>query len=89
MSRASPNPRRSAGPSHGSGPPRRNRNTSSDAESRTAFAGTGYGMTIGAFDLDETLADLRSDEGIDPAMLIVPMPERWLAAFVIVFATQN
>ncbi len=31
-------------------------------------------MTIGAFDLDEFLADLRSDEGLDPAMSIAPMP---------------
>jgi hypothetical protein len=46
-------------------------------------------MTIGAFDLDQTLADLRSDEGVDPVMLLVPMPPLWAEAFVAIFATAN
>ncbi len=46
-------------------------------------------MTLGDFDLDETLADLRSDEGIDPTMIVVPIPAFWSAALRLVFATAN
>jgi hypothetical protein len=46
-------------------------------------------MTIGAFDLDATLADLHSDEGADPVMALAPMSPTWLAALVLVFATPN
>ena len=46
-------------------------------------------MTIGAFDLDQTLADLRSDEGVDPAMVVHPMPRLWAEALALVFAGDN
>lgn len=59
------------------------------AESKASPKGTGYSMTIGAFDLDEFLADLRSDEGVDPAMSIAPMPPWWIEALVTVFASEN
>lgn len=51
--------------------------------------GTAYDMTIGDFDLDETLADLRSDDGVDPVTLVAPMPSWWIEALAAVFATPN
>lgn len=46
-------------------------------------------MMLGDFDLDEMLADLDSDEGADPVMLLAPMPRHWRDALVAVFAAGN
>lgn len=46
-------------------------------------------MTPGDFHLDEMLADLDSDEGADPVMLVAPMPRWWRDALLAVFATAN
>jgi hypothetical protein len=46
-------------------------------------------MMIGGFDLEEFLADLRSDEGADPVMLVAPMPPWWVDMLVAVFAAAN
>lgn len=46
-------------------------------------------MEVGHFDLDDALADLRSDEGQDAAMLIAPMPSWWSSMYVLAFATAN
>jgi hypothetical protein len=46
-------------------------------------------MTLGDFDLDETLADLDSNEGADPVMVLAPMPRWWRNALVAVFAGTN
>jgi hypothetical protein len=46
-------------------------------------------MTLGEFDLYETLADLASDEGADPIMLLAPMPPWWRDALVATFAGPN
>jgi hypothetical protein len=58
-------------------------------ESYATPAGTGYGMTISAFDLDQTLADLHSDEGADPVMLVEVMPPWWADALISAFARAN
>jgi hypothetical protein len=46
-------------------------------------------MKLGDFNLDEMLTDLDSDEGMDPVMLLAPMPRRWRDALVAVFAAGN
>jgi hypothetical protein len=46
-------------------------------------------MKLADFNLDEMLADLDSDEGADPVMLVAPMPREWREALVAVFAGTN
>lgn len=46
-------------------------------------------MEVGHFDLDDAIADLRSDEGQDPVMLIASMPPWWSSMYVLAFATPN
>jgi hypothetical protein len=44
---------------------------------------------LGDFDLHEMLADLESNEGADPVMLLALMPRWWRDALVAMFAETN
>lgn len=54
-----------------------------------ARSGTDARVEYGHFDLIGTLADLHSDEGRDPYMVIAPMPSWWSSMYIDAFASPN